>query len=517
MKKLNKVLSVGLSLALCLSMLPMSAFAAGNPHLTCEQSVHEHDDSCYEQVSCTLGHTHSLESCGATGYTDDEHTHTEACYTDDLTCTTPEHTHDSSCNGCPYGYTHQHSNACYDRLSGNLVCGKEIHSEAEHNNICLRGLGGWQCGKTEHTHTADCHEKQLTCGKGAHTHDDNCVAGWACGKAEHDHSSGCNDHKELVCNVGEHTHTDACYSACADNNSDHNCDICGAKLSEHNAETIPGKAATCTDTGLTEGSKCSVCGETLMAQTEIPATGHTPETIPGKAATCTDTGLTDGSKCSVCGETLTAQTEIPATGHNYGDWTVVTPAAPGVKGLERRECQNEGCDAFEEQVIAAQPIEIPDDDTPLANQPDDDEVEIDDVDVPLAGLFTRADAIGYLWEQSGSPEWELSDFEDVPEDHQWAVAIGWAQDMGIAVADKDGNFCPDDLVLRSVEDIELSPEGELEQFLNRYAVYAGIELDEGELFIELEGSWDDIIMGEEAQVIFDDFFAKLELALAQAA
>ena len=144
-------------------------------------------------------------------------------------------------------------------------------------------------------------------------------------------------------------------------------------------------------------------------------------------------------------------------------------------------------------------------------------IEIDDPDVPLAGLFTRADAIGYLWEQSGSPEAELSDFEDVPEDHQWAVAIGWAQDNGIAVADLEGNFRPDDLVLRSVEDIELSPEGELEEFLNRYAVYAGVVLQPGERFIELAGEWDDIIMGEEAQVIFDDFFARLELALARAA
>ena len=120
---------------------------------------------------------------------------------------------------------------------------------------------------------------------------------------------------------------------------------------------------------------------------------------------------------------------------------------------------------------------------------------------------------GYLWEQSGSPEWELSDFEDVPEDHQWAVAIGWAQDIGIAVADEDGNFRPDDLVLRSTEDIE----GELQEFLNRYAVFAGVKLDADELFIELEGAPDDVIMGEEAQAIFDEFFARLELALEQAA
>ena len=90
-------------------------------------------------------------------------------------------------------------------------------------------------------------------------------------------------------------------------------------LAEHTEVTIPGKAATCTETGLTDGTKCSVCGEILVAQKEIPAKGHTDVTIPGKAATCTETGLTDGTKCSVCGEILVAQKEIPAKGHNYED------------------------------------------------------------------------------------------------------------------------------------------------------------------------------------------------------
>ena len=135
---------------------------------------------------------------------------------------------------------------------------------------------------------------------------------------------------------------------------------------------------------------------------------------------------------------------------------------------------------------------------------------IEDEETPLAGLFTRADAIGYLWEQTGSPEADLSDFADVPEDHYWAVAIGWAQDMGIALPDEDGNFRPDDLVLRTSDE----PEGELQEFLNRYAVFAGVELEDGELFIELDGEAEDFIMGEEAQVIFDEFFAKLESALA---
>ncbi len=83
----------------------------------------------------------------------------------------------------------------------------------------------------------------------------------------------------------------------------------------HKPEAIPGKDATCTETGLTEGSKCSVCGEILKAQEEIPALGHKPEAIPGTDATCTETGLTEGSKCSVCGEIITAQTVMDALEH----------------------------------------------------------------------------------------------------------------------------------------------------------------------------------------------------------
>ena len=47
---------------------------------------------------------------------------------------------------------------------------------------------------------------------------------------------------------------------------------------------------------------------------------HTEETVPGKAATCTETGLTDGKKCTTCGKTTVEQTEIEALGH---DWNTV--------------------------------------------------------------------------------------------------------------------------------------------------------------------------------------------------
>ena len=50
---------------------------------------------------------------------------------------------------------------------------------------------------------------------------------------------------------------------------------------------------------------------------DVAMLGHTEETIAGKPANCTESGLTDGTKCSVCSKTLTAQTEIAATGHKY--------------------------------------------------------------------------------------------------------------------------------------------------------------------------------------------------------
>ena len=137
------------------------------------------------------------------------------------------------------------------------------------------------------------------------------------------------------------------------------CSVCGEELSRdhkvipviaHTEETVAGKAATCTESGLTDGKKCSVCGETLVAQEEIKALGHTEETVPGKAATCTEAGLTDGKKCSVCKITLKEQTEISPTGHAYAG---VVTTAPGctTEGVETFTCAN--CSDSYTEVLAS--------------------------------------------------------------------------------------------------------------------------------------------------------------------
>ncbi len=105
------------------------------------------------------------------------------------------------------------------------------------------------------------------------------------------------------------------------------CTICGTttlaqetiQTEPHTEETVTGKAPTCTETGLTDGKRCTVCGTTTLAQEAIPTEPHTEETVTGKAPTCTETGLTDGKRCTVCGTTTLEQAVIPTSAHDYVD------------------------------------------------------------------------------------------------------------------------------------------------------------------------------------------------------
>ncbi len=117
------------------------------------------------------------------------------------------------------------------------------------------------------------------------------------------------------------------------------CSICGEitlaqetiPAAGHKEEALAAKAPTCTEAGLSEGKKCSACGEITVKQETIPAAGHKEEALAAKAPTCTETGLTAGKKCSECDSVLEAQSTVPATGHKYDDEYDAT-------------CNNEGCD-----------------------------------------------------------------------------------------------------------------------------------------------------------------------------
>ncbi len=125
---------------------------------------------------------------------------------------------------------------------------------------------------------------------------------------------------------------------------------------QHTPVVLEAVAPTCTEPGLTEGSKCSACGEVLLEQKEvaaahawedvkiheeatcttagskdvrctvegcgavdtivIPAKGHEEVIDPKVDATCESDGLTEGKHCSVCGEVLVAQ-EVKPGGHSW--------------------------------------------------------------------------------------------------------------------------------------------------------------------------------------------------------
>ena len=75
------------------------------------------------------------------------------------------------------------------------------------------------------------------------------------------------------------------------------------------------------------------------------------------------------------------------------------------------------------------------------------ETEINDPAAPLAaGPVTRAQFIDYLWRHEGEPEGADCTFADVPADHEYVLALGWAEANGIAAAYDDGTFQPDELV-----------------------------------------------------------------------
>lgn len=85
----------------------------------------------------------------------------------------------------------------------------------------------------------------------------------------------------------------------------------------HNTVKDYGYAATCTKSGLTDGSHCSRCGAIITSQKIISATGHKSVSANNAApATCTTNGKKADMVCSVCGVTTSQGATVNATGHS---------------------------------------------------------------------------------------------------------------------------------------------------------------------------------------------------------
>ena len=76
-------------------------------------------------------------------------------------------------------------------------------------------------------------------------------------------------------------------------------------------------------------------------------------TLAAAEPTCTETGLTEGSRCSVCGDVVVAQETVPATGHSFGEWAQTKAPTLTEDGEESRSCQNKDCDETETRTVKA--------------------------------------------------------------------------------------------------------------------------------------------------------------------
>ena len=252
-------------------------------------------------------------------------------------------------------------------------------------------------GLTEGSHCSRCNVvivEQEVASKLAHTPTTDAAVESTCsatGLTEGSHCSICNEIIVAQEEVGKKAHifsdwiTDT-EATCSNLGARHKeCIVCQAVLENgsidklaHTPAIDAAVGATCTETGLTEGSHCSACDTVIVAQEEVatkPHTvsewrtdmdatcslegikhkecivchtvlengsidklAHTPTTDAAVEATCTETGLTEGSHCSVCNTVIVAQEVAPKKPHTVSEWLTYTEETCSVKGIKYKKC-----------------------------------------------------------------------------------------------------------------------------------------------------------------------------------
>ena len=159
----------------------------------------------------------------------------------------------------------------------------------------------------------------------------------------------CNDTYSVTGSLGSHMADP--FATCTEDQTCRYCGIFLAPAKGHTEVVDEAKAPTCTETGLTEGSHCSVCGEVIVAQETVDALGHTEVVDEAKAPTCTETGLTEGLHCSVCDEVIVAQETVDALGH-----TEVVDEAKAPTCTETGLTEGSHCSVCGETIVAQEII-----------------------------------------------------------------------------------------------------------------------------------------------------------------
>ncbi len=132
------------------------------------------------------------------------------------------------------------------------------------------------------------------------------------------------------------------------------------------SEVTERQAPSCVDTGMEAYKTCTVCnlyfaedadimsedGASDLSGFVIGAGGHSEKVLAAKEPTCTETGLTEGKQCTICGEITVPQTVIPENGHSLGDYIIDVEAKCTEDGSKHKECAN--CDYKTEAEVIPQ-------------------------------------------------------------------------------------------------------------------------------------------------------------------
>ncbi len=290
------------------------------------------DRGCTETDTITAEGT-ALEHKWSEKYSRDENNHWKTC---EYNCgaTTGNEAHDVTSGVCVCGYGCQHENV-EDIAEIPATCTQEGKTAGKKCTVCGTITEGCTLiAKADHDFAEYVYNNDATCtDNGTQTATcKNCPATDTIAK---ENSKLGHDWKDATCttaktcdrcNITEgealgHKFGEYVYNNDATCTSDgtqtakcDNCDQTDTIVKENSKLGHDWKDATCTT-----AKTCDRCNIT-----EGEANGHTEEIIPGKSATCTETGLTDGKKCSVCGEILEEQEEIAMTSHVYDSDTDAT-------------------------------------------------------------------------------------------------------------------------------------------------------------------------------------------------
>ncbi len=255
-------------------------------------------ESCHE-AACTVCNTVVLAACEFEDDAENPHKHTcKVCayaYEDECVNFVKDKVNSTAATCTENGYTYYNCKDCGKRNDAKTL----VHQASGHKLVIDE--------EAEITSTDDSHTVTYICKN--------------CNKTEtktEEHTFG----KAKAEKGGKHTVE---------------CTVCGKTKTENcKPVKIPAVAADCTKSGLTEGSKCSVCGAILKEQTKTSALGHDYK-YHSTTATCSKAGK-DIFKC-VCGETK----EVTAAANGKHTWqeskrVAATASANGYIEYKCKDC-----------------------------------------------------------------------------------------------------------------------------------------------------------------------------------